>query len=72
MAGPRRPLSWPWHPRLQRVWRIRDDELCFTQRRPIPIPIPFCTPLVEGDVGTRWNARSATGDRIVIEIVRGR
>ncbi|MBA4000619.1 hypothetical protein [Brevundimonas sp.] len=54
------------------VWRMRGDELCFTQRRPIPIPVPFCTPLVEGDVGTRWNARSATGDRIVIEIVRGR
>ncbi|MEH6664078.1 MAG: hypothetical protein V7678_04455 [Brevundimonas sp.] len=54
------------------VWRLRGDQLCFTQRRPIPIPVPYCTPLVAGDVGTRWNARSATGDRVVIEIVRGR
>jgi len=54
------------------VWRMRGDQLCFTQRRPIPIPVAFCTPLVAADVGTRWNTRSATGDRITIEIVRGR
>ncbi|MFN3815606.1 hypothetical protein [Brevundimonas sp.] len=54
------------------VWRLRGDQLCFTQLRPIPIPVPFCTPLIAGDVGARWNARSATGDPIVIEIVRGR
>ena len=28
--------------------------------------------LGEAEVGTRWNARSATGDRITIEIVQGR
>ena len=54
------------------AWRIRGEQLCFTQRRPIPVPISFCTPLVEADVGTRWNARSVTGDPITIEIVRGR
>ena len=54
------------------VWRVRGDELCFNQRRPVPVPVSFCTPLVEADVGSRWNARSVTGDRIVIEIVRGR
>ena len=46
--------------------------LQITERRPIPVPISFCTPLVEADVGTRWNARSVTGDPITIEIVRGR
>ena len=54
------------------AWRVRGEQLCFTQRRPIPVPISFCTPLVEADVGTRWNARSVTGDPITIEIVRGR
>jgi hypothetical protein len=54
------------------AWRVRGEQLCFTQRRPIPVPFPFCTPLVEAEVGTRWNARSVTGDPITIEIVRGR
>ena len=54
------------------VWRIRNEELCFTQRRPIPIPVSFCTPVVEGGVGTRWTTRGATGERLIVEIVRGR
>ena len=54
------------------AWRIRGERLCFTQRRPIPVPISYCTPLVEGDVGARWTTRSATGDRVTVEIVRGR
>lgn len=54
------------------VWRLRGEDLCFTQRRPIPIPIPFCTPLVEGGVGTRWTTRSVTGESLTVEIVRGR
>lgn len=54
------------------VWRVRDGELCFSQRRPILIPISFCTPMVDGDVGARWSTRSATGERIIVEIVRGR
>jgi len=58
--------------RTSGAWRLRGEELCFTQRRPIPIPISFCTPMIEGDVGTRWNTRSATGDPVTIEIVRGR
>ncbi len=54
------------------VWRVRGEELCFTQRRPIPVPVSFCTPLVEGGVGTRWTTRSVTGESLIVEIVRGR
>lgn len=54
------------------VWRVRGDEVCFSQRRPIPVPVSFCTPMVQGGVGTRWNARSVTGEQLAIEIVRGR
>ena len=54
------------------VWRVRDGEVCFSQRRPLPLPGSFCTPIVRGGVGTTWTARAVTGEMIRIELVAGR
>jgi hypothetical protein len=54
------------------VWRVRDDRVCFSQRRPIPMPGSYCTPIVRGGVGARWTARAVTGETIQVQLVAGR
>ncbi len=54
------------------VWSVRGASVCFSQRRPIPVPIRYCTPMVTGGVGTRWTARAVTGETIRVEVVPGR
>lgn len=54
------------------VWRVRDGQVCLSQRRPIPFPRSFCTQIVRGGVGTRWTARAVTGETIQVELVAGR
>ena len=53
-------------------WSVRDGQVCFGQRRPIPVPRSFCTPIVRGGVGTRWTARAVTGETIRVQLVAGR
>lgn len=53
-------------------WSVRDGQVCFGQRRPIPIPRSFCTPIVRGGVGTGWTARAVTGETIRVQLVAGR
>lgn len=54
------------------VWEVRGSDLCLRQRRPIPSPIRYCTPVVSGGVGTRWSAKAVTGEPITVELVAGR
>lgn len=54
------------------VWRVREGQVCFSQRRPIPVPGSFCTPIVKGGVGTAWTTRAVTGERIRVQLVAGR
>ena len=54
------------------TWRIRDGQVCFSQRRPIPLPGAYCTPIVSGGVGTSWAARAVTGEQIRVTLVAGR
>ena len=54
------------------VWRVRNGEVCFSQRRPVPLPGSFCTPIVRGGLGARWTATAVTGETIQVELVRGR
>jgi glutamine cyclotransferase len=53
-------------------WRVRDGKVCFSQRRPIPMPVTYCTPIVRGSVGARWTARAVTGETIQVQLVAGR
>ena len=54
------------------VWRLRGSEICMSQRRPVPVPIQFCTPVMQGGVGTRWTAKAVTGETIQVQVVAGR
>ena len=54
------------------VWEIRGSELCMRQRRPIPLPVRYCTAIVTGGVGTQWKAKAVTGEPITVMLVAGR
>ncbi len=54
------------------TWRVRDGQVCFSLRRPIIVPGSYCTPIVRGGVGTRWNATAVTGEPITVQLVAGR
>ncbi len=54
------------------VWRVRDGKLCLSQRRPLPLPGQFCTPIVRVAVGGSWTTRAMTGETIRVTLVSGR
>lgn len=54
------------------VWAIDGENICFSQRRPLPMPIRYCTPVMRGDVGARWTAKAVTGETISVQLVAGR
>lgn len=54
------------------VWRVRDGQVCFSQRRPIMLPGSYCTPIVRGRVGASWAARAVTGETIQVRLIAGR
>lgn len=53
-------------------WTIRGGKLCMRQSRPIPVPFPYCTPIVERSIGAAWPGRAVTGEKIWIRLVAGR
>ena len=53
-------------------WVIDGANICMTQRRPLPLPIRYCTPVMRGDVGARWTAKAVTGETITVQLVAGR
>lgn len=54
------------------VWRVRDGQVCFSQRRPLPMPGAFCTPIVPGGIGASWTAKAMTGETIRVALIAGR
>lgn len=56
----------------QGVWRVREGQVCFSQRRPIPMPGRFCTPIVPGRIGATWTAQAMTGETIRVSLLEGR
>ena len=53
-------------------WVVDGANICMTQRRPIPLPVRYCTPVVRGEVGSHWTAKAVTGETITVQIVAGR
>ena len=49
-------------------WRINGEQICLTQRRPIPVPRSYCTPVPESRSSV---GRAPTGERITIRVVPG-
>lgn len=54
------------------VWKIRNGELCITQKQPVYVPLTFCTAIVPGGVGTTWSARGLMGEPVRNTLVPGR
>jgi hypothetical protein len=54
------------------VWHVHDGQVCFSQRRPVPLPGSFCTPIVPGGIGNSWSTRAMTGETIRVSLLAGR
>ncbi|MFZ5669710.1 MAG: hypothetical protein ACOY4K_09450 [Pseudomonadota bacterium] len=54
------------------VWELKGDRLCLTQKKPIYVPVAYCTGVVPGRIGASWKARSIKGEPVVNTIVAGR
>ncbi len=53
-------------------WSVKGSEICLKQRRPVPGPFSYCTPIKSGGVGTKWSGKAVTGEPISIQVVSGR
>ena len=53
-------------------WEVKGDRICLKQSRPVPVPLRYCTDLVEGGVGTVWAGKAVTGETVRMELVAGR
>ncbi|MBI1407663.1 MAG: hypothetical protein GC145_16245 [Caulobacter sp.] len=53
-------------------WSRKGDRVCLRQTRPIAIPLTFCSKIVSGGVGTRWESRSPKGEPLKNRLVAGR
>ena len=60
------------HDRSSGHWKIKGDKLCLKQSRPLSFPFTYCTPLMQGGVGTSWTGKAVTGESIRIQLVRGK
>lgn len=54
------------------VWKVKGDELCITQKKPVYVPLAFCTPIVPGRIGASWSARGLLGEPVRNTLVAGR
>lgn len=53
-------------------WNVKGEQICLRQSRPFPAPKSYCTPLVDGAVGTRWSGKAVTGEPVKLELAPGR
>ena len=54
------------------VWKIKGAALCITQKRPVYVPLAFCTPIVPGVIGASWSAKGLLGEPVRNTLVAGR
>lgn len=59
------------HDRSNGHWKIKGEKLCLKQSHPFAFPFTYCTPLMEGGVGTSWTGKAVTGEPIRIKLVGG-
>lgn len=53
-------------------WSVKGTKVCLKQRKPRAAPFSYCTRFPNGGVGTSWQGRAVTGEKITIRLVRGR
>ena len=54
------------------VWKLKGADVCITQKRPVYVPLTFCTPVVPGGVGASWSAKGLMGEPVRNTLVAGR
>lgn len=54
------------------VWKVKGAALCITQKKPVYVPLAFCTPIVPGGVGASWSAKGLLGEPVRNTLVAGR
>ena len=54
------------------VWKLKGMQVCITQKRPVYVPVAFCTPVVPGGVGVSWMAKGLLGEPVRNTLVAGR
>jgi hypothetical protein len=59
------------HDRSQGHWKIKSEKLCLKQSHPFSFPFTYCTPMMQGAIGTSWTAKAVTGEAIHVQLVRG-
>ncbi len=52
-------------------WKVKDEKLCLKQARPFSFPFSFCTPVIQGGIGTTWTTKAVTGEPIRVQLVKG-
>lgn len=59
--------------RTQGIWKIKDGEVCMTQKKPFYVPLSFCTaiPPVKGGVGVSWKAKGLKGEPVTHTLTAG-
>jgi hypothetical protein len=53
------------------VWTLKGDKLCLRQRRPIPIPFPYCKAFPRVHVGSVWSDTAFNGDKVTNRLAAG-
>ena len=57
---------------MEARWSVEDGKLCLRDFRPRQLLPRFCSPMVEAEVGSTWQARDPLGRTIRNELVAGR
>jgi hypothetical protein len=60
------------HDRSSGHWKIKGEKLCLKQSHPFSFPITYCTPLMQGGVGTKWTAKAVTGEPLRVTLLKGK
>ena len=59
------------HDRSSGHWKIKGEKLCLKQSHPLAFPFTYCTPLMQGAIGTSWTGKAVTGEALHIQLMRG-
>lgn len=54
------------------VWKARGSQVCLTQKKPVYVPMAFCTPIVPGAIGASWSAKGLLGEPVRNTLIAGR
>jgi hypothetical protein len=59
------------HDRSSGHWKLKDEQICLKQSKPLPVPFSYCTNAPSSGKGA-WSAKAVSGETIRVKIVPGR